>query len=277
MRPTVVNTKTPLMALLVVLFAGSSLAADTEVPHVFSTGDVIRASDMNDNFTAVLDAVDNVVATNGAQGVAGATGAQGVAGSNGVNGIDGINAVDDLDLQANLLELFARIAALESLHAYKVGDTGPGGGFVFYVNPDEPSMGLEVSLLDQGSTVWCSNSSDLDGVVNTDPGIVDPNSGVVNTATIINACGASSAASMAANYVWPNGQIDGFLPNMEELQAAYQHKDLIGGFTYNFYWSSSEYTETLGRGIPPGIDTDYDLKGGVHTVRAVRAFNRLSD
>ena len=71
-------------------------------------------------------------------------------------------------------------------------------------------MGLEVSLLDQGSAVWCSNSTDLDGVVNTDPGIVDPNSGVVNTATIISACGASSAASMAANYVWPNGQIDVF-------------------------------------------------------------------
>jgi hypothetical protein len=51
----------------------------------------------------------------GQQGLAGNDGAAGRDGSAGAQGEAGLNATDDPDLQADLLELFARLSALESL------------------------------------------------------------------------------------------------------------------------------------------------------------------
>ena len=31
------------------------------------------------------------------------------------------------------------------------------------------------------------------------------------------------------------------LPTKEELNLMYKNKDIVGGFTYDYYWSSSEY------------------------------------
>lgn len=87
-------------------------------------------------------------------------------------------------------------------------------------------------------------------------------------------CGDTSAADSASSYVWPEGQIDEYLQNREELDSLYGQRSVVGGFAIGFYWSSSEYDE-----FPLAwYDSVYsDLfsvtgKDSVYGVRAVRVF-----
>lgn len=160
---------------------------------------------------------------------------------------------------------------------YQIGDEGPAGGIVFYVT-DGGYHGLEAATEDLGIADWCQLGLDVEGVVNiTDVNVPDPNTGEFNTAAIIERCGISYAAHVAANYVWPNGQLGGFLPNKEELRLMYQHLDAAGSgnFQTTVYWSSSEFNELLawGQGFGDFAGAQfYDLKYMMMSVRAVRTF-----
>ena len=165
---------------------------------------------------------------------------------------------------------------------YAIGVTGPGGGIVFSVSADGTS-GLEAAPEDQSTGVqWCDNFTDIPGVENLDSdfSISDPNLGAENTPRIIDECGDSSAAGVAAAYEWPNGQTDGFLPNREELDLLFNQRTVVGGFAGGLYWSSSEFDnfplefdnfnawgQVLGTGIQLFADKQNPLR-----VRAVRAF-----
>ena len=102
---------------------------------------------------------------------------------------------------------------------------------------------------------------------------VDSNSGAVNTPLIAVACGG--AAAVAAVYVWPNGQTDGFLPNKEELDLLYDQKvaEVVGGFASNYYWSSSQASASgaWDQYFATGFQ-DVGSKDFADGVRAVRAF-----
>ena len=76
---------------LLVAIAAPALATPSPsaaVPHTFTKGGTIKASDMNENFAAVIDAINNVSLTPGPQGIQGAAGADGAQGPAGVDGID---------------------------------------------------------------------------------------------------------------------------------------------------------------------------------------------
>ena len=157
---------------------------------------------------------------------------------------------------------------------FAIGDTGPGGGIVFSVSADGMS-GLEAAREDQASAQWCNSNTDIPGVENLgfDISIPDPNSGAENTPRIIDVCGNSSAAGVAAAYEWPNGQTDGFLPNREELDLLFNQRNDVGGFAVGVYWSSSEFVnfgawvQGFVSGLQFVVDEDDTLR-----VRAVRAF-----
>ena len=157
---------------------------------------------------------------------------------------------------------------------FAIGDTGPGGGIVFSVSADGTS-GLEAAPEDQSNAVqWCNSFTDITGVENlSDLTISDPNSGAENTPLIMEACGESSAAGVAAAYEWPNGQTDGFLPNREELNLLSNQQNVVDGFAVDFYWSSSEFDnfsawfQTFNSG-----DQNIIVKNVTLRVRAVRAF-----
>ena len=158
--------------------------------------------------------------------------------------------------------------------AYSLGDTGPGGGIVFYVT-NGGLHGLEVAPEDQGRVPWCSvetNIAGVDDIVNE--ATPDSHSGVHNTPLIEAICGASSAAGVAAAYVWPKGQRDGFLPNKEELDLLYDQRIVVGGFDSNdIYWSSSESSLTFAwvKDFLHGSD-DHSTKSILWQTRAVRGF-----
>jgi hypothetical protein len=154
----------------------------------------------------------------------------------------------------------------DSQVTYKIGDTGPYGGKVFYISPDG-SSGLEAALADAGDVRW-GNYAWTTGATGIAIG-----TGQSNTDAIIALPIAYSAAKLARDYIWPNGQKGGYLPSKDELNELYKHKHVVGGFANDYYWSSSEFYsydawfQYFANGNQYGT-SKYDP----YLVRAVRAF-----
>ena len=69
------------------------------------------------------------------------------------------------------------------------------------------------------------------------------------------------------------GYSDWHLPSKDELNKLFLKKNKIGGFSNNYYWSSTELNNynAWGQNFYNGYQ-GYGLKNGVDSVRAVRAF-----
>ncbi len=148
---------------------------------------------------------------------------------------------------------------------YAIGDTGPCGGIVFYIT-NGGLNGLEAASADQGTVIWGCDGT-LIGGTGTAIG-----SGAANTAAILGACGAGTAAALASSYT--GGGCSGwFLPSRGELDALYNQRAVVGGFANDFYWSSSEFNSghawgwNFGGGFQAIDDKDVAFR-----VRAVRGF-----
>ena len=136
---------------------------------------------------------------------------------------------------------------------YSVGDTGPGGGTIFYVDLTrvEGSQYFEAAcagwsdgtcggsdLTDPTAQWGCSGTS----IIGYGTGIT---AGEQNTTDIVNACATAGIAAKVANDLWLGGQSDWFLPSKDELNQMYIRRTAIGGFSADYYWSSSEYGEGI--------------------------------
>ncbi|MFM8441998.1 MAG: hypothetical protein ACKN9W_01495 [Methylococcus sp.] len=98
--------------------------------------------------------------------------------------------------------------------------------------------------------------------------------GPANTDAMLAVC-ASGAANAAAVYVSPTGTDDWFLPSLGELMLMYTNLRPagVGGFSSDFYWSSSEYDHYYAWFQYFGDGIQYkNLKASGKSVRAVRAF-----
>jgi len=135
---------------------------------------------------------------------------------------------------------------------------------------------LEAAPADQTTDAqWCTDFFDIAGVDNTQ-GIDTPDTqtGADNTAAIIASCTTlGTPAEIASQYVWPNGQMDGFLPNKEELNLLFEQRFVVGGFATSGYWSSSEFNSELAWFLNFGNAENHRIvKEFPLRVRAVRAF-----
>jgi hypothetical protein len=128
---------------------------------------------------------------------------------------------------------------------YAIGDIGPAGGFIFYI--DElgafPWTYLEAApaITEWSGIPW--GGYGIVGLASTFPGIGE---GADNTNTIINALGVNAegtAAKLCAD-LDINGYSDWFLPSIDELVLMNQNlHPLNGGFVdMSSYWSSSAYS-----------------------------------
>jgi hypothetical protein len=159
---------------------------------------------------------------------------------------------------------------------YQVGDQGPGGGWIFFVDEKDELPGftyLEAAPEDVGYLPWCDKTSvsipGADG-----PAARAIGRGKANTKAMLAVC-ASGAANAAAAYHGPNNKSDWFLPSIAELNRMYEmfFERGAGGFGYDDHWSSSEYASDYawiqyfysgGQGI--------NFKDEFKHVRPVRAF-----
>lgn len=173
---------------------------------------------------------------------------------------------------------------------YEIGEVGPAGGLVFYVDmngipaflPDNFFRYLEVSpndLQTLGDTTWGCGGTEI-GVTAQGTGI---GAGQTNTTAIVNGCAELGTAAKLCDSleITRAGWIynDWYLPSKDELNeiytSLYLHVPPLGGFTIgDSYWSSSEesssdaYNQSFGGGSQGSEDKDYNQS----FVRAVRAF-----
>ena len=135
---------------------------------------------------------------------------------------------------------------------YEVGDPGPGGGTIFYVDLTRP---VGSQYFEAACAGWTNNCDDvtedpraqwdwlcgsIDGADRTAIGF-----GEQNTADILAGCATpNNAARRADAYTVTEDSVvygDWFLPSQDELYQMRVRQVSVGGFSPNGYWSSSEY------------------------------------
>ena len=113
----------------------------------------------------------------------------------------------------------------------RVGDTGPGGGIVFYVSSTPQFWGR---YMEAAPNRWNGSYGDLRhnsgcyGLSILDARAVGLGSGKQNTDLIVSACFESNIAARVTYDLVINGKSDWFLPSRDELNAMYPHREAIG-------------------------------------------------
>lgn len=109
------------------------------------------------------------------------------------------------------------------------------GGIIFYID-GTGQHGLIAAPSDLSkSTPWFNGNFLLTGASST-------TDGSANTTAIINAQGSvgSYAAKLCRDHRG-GGHNDWFLPSKDQLNILYTQKTLVGGFSNDIYWTSTEY------------------------------------
>ena len=160
-------------------------------------------------------------------------------------------------------------------YKYKVGDRGPGGGFIFFVDyydqyPDFTY--LEAAPTDIGDFIWCSNTTDSIPAV-AGWAAKGVGKGQANTTAMLGVC--TSGAAYEANLYRTRTKSDWFLPSLGEAKLMYDNllEAGVGGFANASYWSSSESNSgnAFYQDFIFGYQSNFH-KFLTYRVRAVRAF-----
>lgn len=173
---------------------------------------------------------------------------------------------------------------------YSVGETGPGGGIVFYVNPSGFNCGVSLTdtcnYLEIAPQTWFGTEQDPEMAwidINTTVNLstqFEIGKGLKNTTAILNASGTYNAVSnkfaagAARNYSSTSGGItytDWYLPSLNELNLI-TGGDWGANSLSGYYWTSSEYDDVKARGVNNGMTDDFN-KTGTKRVRPIRAFS----
>lgn len=194
----------------------------------------------------------------------------------------------DVDAALSVIEsaLAGKVGRCADLLICVVGDTGPGGGIVFYDAGSTQSWGryLEAACVGwqndcDGTTVdplveWGCNGTLISGAGGQAIG-----TGEQNTADIVTGCPTPGIAAHLANDLFLGGQNDWFLPSKDELNEMFTnlHSPVtpLGGFsTEDFYMSSSEDDDASAWAQSFSLgDQDNRNKVTTYYVRPVRAFD----
>ena len=189
---------------------------------------------------------------------------------------------------------------------YAVGDTGPGGGVVFYVRSAGfacgPTLAATCKYLEAakttGTAAWTDPFTEWSGDTTTSVTTgTAVGTGYQNTIAIVTqSATANKAATLTRAFRGPNNLDDWFLPSKDELNQMCKWQrnqawvsdatqcDTTGalnsginaaGFQMDAYWSSTENNATTAVGqetsINAGSYTNFN-KGSRAYLRAVRAF-----
>jgi hypothetical protein len=144
-----------------------------------------------------------------------------------------------------------------------------GGGIIFYLD-GTGQHGLIAAASDQGTGVqWYNGSYIITGAAGTAIG-----TGQANTAAIVTAQGAGTYAANVCVQLLLNGFNDWYLPSKDELQQLYTQKTVVGNFTSNYYWSSSELNGTYAwsQRYSDGFQYNLGAKWIPNYVRPIRSF-----
>jgi hypothetical protein len=165
--------------------------------------------------------------------------------------------------------------------AYNIGDTGPGGGKIFYVSETGFTMTdnnqvchyLEAAPADIPTELTWVSSAYQNTYISGTAGTIG--TGKKNTALIL-ATDADAPAAKACNDYSNGGKTDWFLPSRDELNQLYVNRASVGNMRTNDYWSSCQGGYNNGAWYQRFSDgkqvNDSYTKNKAFSVRAVRAF-----
>ncbi|MCL1929088.1 MAG: hypothetical protein FWG07_09905 [Treponema sp.] len=171
------------------------------------------------------------------------------------------------------------------IEGYDIGDTGPGGGIIFYrsnnvfgfimTDTGKTCYYLEAAPVAQGTSLaWASKEYDRTDIPGTSFTI---GSGRQNTARIL-AIDANAPAALACKNYNGGGKTDWFLPSSDEFDEFYifyvaNGKGTYGNLSPVAYWSSSQgnyagpWMKHFGNCV-----RRQTYKESILSVRAIRAF-----
>ena len=215
-------------------------------------------------------------------GATGATGATGPAGANGINGINGATgsagATGASDSGA-ITQL--SVCGAGGTELCKIGMTGPGGGHIFFVDYNDQYAGfnyLEAAPVSCEETrAWSSANT---AVTATRGWAADAvGQGQANTTAILAVFTADTSTNNAAKYADSldcGSKTDWWLGSLGEMMLMYTNlrQAGVGGFSADYYWSSSEYDATIAwhQRFYSGNQSSVYTKDNAYYVRPVRAF-----
>lgn len=111
------------------------------------------------------------------------------------------------------------------------------GGVVFNVDANH-AHGFIAAETDLTASNWGCTGTDLLGATGVILGTGDE-----NTDYIMSGCSTSGIAARLCGDLNINGYDDWFLPSRNELDSLFDHRSVVGGFTEDTYWSSTEYDD----------------------------------
>lgn len=173
----------------------------------------------------------------------------------------------------------------EFVSSYKVGDVGPAGGLIFYI--DEQSEFEDFDYLEsapfscEGQEVaWAANAQDLSKAINVVSSWEENSLGLGDESTEAMLASGENFSNVAtasgyASGLECGGESDWFVPSKSELDLMYERlaKPGLGDFTNGYYWSSSAYLAGRAWNMPFSEDVAFDgNKDGFFAVRPIRAF-----
>jgi len=164
---------------------------------------------------------------------------------------------------------------------YEIGDVAEGG-IVFYID-ETGEHGLVAAMEDlPGTYEWGCHGIDINGDNhNVSPELPAIGTGLQNILEIVAGCSETPIAASEALAYESEGYSDWYLPSRDELyemhvsigQEGLNANNNIGGFSYDWYWSSSEYNPSnawVVNFINGNLNANY--KNDTYRVRVIRAF-----
>ncbi|WP_394699328.1 chitobiase/beta-hexosaminidase C-terminal domain-containing protein [uncultured Sphaerochaeta sp.] len=132
------------------------------------------------------------------------------------------------------------IGSADYIITYAVGDTGPAGGLIVYVNSSNYASEYGWTYLEaapaESTAVWATKDQSVVVVGGTSKLF---STGETNTAKMV--AKSDAGAAIVCNGSTEGTYSDWFLPSLAELQAIYNDSFAKTSFTANLtYWSSSE-------------------------------------